>query len=55
MDDIPFVQVIEAFKDLANEILHQRLLESTIVAQECRYGTTRNVFQEDVEVVVIEG
>ena len=54
MDDIPFVKVVKAAEDLPHEILYERLLESTVVAQQRRHATTRHVLQENVQVVVIE-
>ena len=54
MDNIPFVEVVKAAEDLSHEVLYERLLESTVVAQQRRHATTRHVLQENVQVVVIE-
>ena len=54
VDDIPLVQVVEAGEDLANPVADERFLEGTVIAEERSDGTTRNVFQENVEMILVD-
>jgi len=54
MNDVTLVEVIEAFQDLSDEVLHERLFEGPVITQECCYGSSRNVFQENVQKVVFQ-
>lgn len=54
VDDIAFVQVVEAKEELPHPVAHKRLLERAVVPQQGGYGAARDVLQEDVQVVVID-
>lgn len=48
VDDISFMQIVQALKNLTDKILHELLLEGAIIAQKGRDRTTRNIFEENV-------
>lgn len=54
MDNVAFVEVVEALEDLSDKILDEGFLKGTIIAQEGCHGATRNVLQKDVEIVVVD-
>ena len=54
MDDVAFVEVVQAEQDLAHPVADEWLLERAVVAQEGRNGTTGNVLQEDIQVIVVD-
>ena len=53
MDYVTFVEIVEALEDLADKVLDEGFLKRTVIAQERSYGATRNVFQENVEKIVV--
>lgn len=54
MDNISLVKIVQALKNLANEIFDQRLLESSVISQKCCYRTSGNIFEKNVEEIIIE-
>jgi len=54
MNDIPFVQIIQALENLTDKILYERLLESSVIAQKCRDRAAGNILEENVQVVVVK-
>ena len=54
VDNISLVKIVQALKNLANEIFDQRLLESSVISQKCRHRTAGNIFEENVEEITIE-
>lgn len=48
VDDIPFVEVVQASQDLPYPVTNKWLLKRTVVAQKRGDGTTRNIFEENV-------
>jgi hypothetical protein len=53
MDNVPLVQVIQSGQDLPDEVLDERFLKRAIVVQEGRDGSTRDVFEENVQVGLV--
>jgi hypothetical protein len=53
MYDISFMQVIQTFQDLTNEVLYQSFFKCTIVAKKSSDRSAWNIFQEDVEILVV--
>jgi len=54
VDNVAFVKIVETLKDLPDEVLDKRFLKGTIIGKQTRNGTSRNVFQKNVEELVIE-
>ena len=54
VDNISLVKIVQALKNLANEIFDQRLLESSVISQKCCYRTSGNIFEKNVEEIIIE-
>ena len=53
VDDVAFVQIVQAKQNLPDPVTHERLFERTIVPKEGSNGSTRDVLQEDVEVIIV--
>lgn len=53
VDDVALVKIIEAKQDLPDPIAHERLLERTIVPKQGSNRSTRDVLQEDVEMIIV--
>jgi len=53
MDDASLVDVVQSFQDLADEVADERLLKGTVVSQQRGDRAAWNVFQEDVEVLIV--
>ena len=54
VDDITLVKVVEPEEDLPDPIAHEGLFKRPIIPEQRGDGTTRHVFQEDVQVVVVD-
>lgn len=52
--DVVLVQVIEAEQNLADPVAHEGLLERTVVPQKGGHRATRDVLQEDIQVVIVD-
>lgn len=48
MDDVPLVKVIKTRQDLPDKVFDEGFFERAIIVQEGGYGSTRNVFEENV-------
>ena len=53
MDDTSLVDIVQPLQDLANKVADEGLFEGAVVSQQRGDGTAWDVFQEDVEVLVI--
>ena len=53
MDDLPFVQVIQAGEDLSTEIADERFFEGTVIAEQGSNRAAGNILKENVQVVLI--
>jgi hypothetical protein len=53
MDDTSLVDVVQSLQDLANKVADERLFEGAVVSQQRGDGTAWDIFQEDVEVLVV--
>ena len=54
VDDVTLMEVVEPEKDLSDPIAHEGLFERPIIPEQRGDGTTRHVFQEDVQVIVVD-
>ena len=48
------MKIVQTLEDLPDEILDKRLFKGAIVGEQTRDRTTRNVFQKDVQELVVE-
>lgn len=53
--DISFMQITQTSQNLTNEVLHKGFLKRAIIAQKRCYRSTGDIFQKDVEVLLIYG
>ena len=53
MDDASLVDVVQSLQDLANKVADEGLFKRTVVSQQRGDGTAWDVFQKDVEVLVV--
>jgi len=53
MDDTSLVDVVQSLQNLANKVADEGLFEGTVVSQQRGDGTAWDIFQEDVEVLVV--
>lgn len=54
MDDISFMQVHETFQNLTDKILHERFFEGAVVPKESSDRPAWNIFEEDVQIFIID-
>ena len=54
MNDVFLVQIRQAFQDLSNKVLDEGFLEGAIIPQQGGDGTARHVFQENVQMFLID-
>jgi len=55
MDDRLPMEVLQAAQDLSHPVNYERLFKGTVVFQQRRNRATRDIFEEDVQVVFIDG
>jgi hypothetical protein len=55
VDNVLVVQVLEAVQSLAHKVADEAFLECTIVEEEGRNRTTRDVLKENVQVIAVAG
>lgn len=53
MNDASLVDVVQSLQDLANKVADERFFEGTVVSEQRGNGTAWDIFQEDVEVLVV--
>ena len=49
------VEVLQTAQDLSDPVDSERLFKGTVILQQGRNGATRDVFEEDIQIVDVDG
>jgi len=55
VDNISFMKVVQSLKDLMDKVANERLFERAIIGEQGCNRSTWDVFEENVEVFIVEG